>query len=154
MNRRTSRERTRVLAISGSIAAAVVFASGVAFMIGGLGVYGDWYSIRLPWADLGMTTIVVGLAAAGLLGLLRAVVERWGWRTVAALPGLAITGFFWVAVLVMPMAGGCCADPGFPRNAGVILYSAPGLIGLLAVASALIHAPFVLARPAEFGWRR
>jgi hypothetical protein len=147
------RDRALSLAQDGSIAAAVVFAFGLSVMLTGAQAYGDWYLIRQPWAALGMTSIVLGLAVAWVLGVLRVVLEPPGWPTAVALAGVVLSGFFWVAVLTMPLFGACCDQPGFPRNAGDILYSAPGLMIPLVISTALMHIPFIGRRPA-FGWRR
>ncbi|HZM73196.1 MAG TPA: hypothetical protein VFC71_07435 [Candidatus Polarisedimenticolia bacterium] len=120
------------------------FALGTAVMLVATLVYGDWYVIRRPWTDIGLGLIAWGLGLAAVSSVIVAF-RPIGWPTLFALPGIALTGFFWIAALFMPLSGGCCTGPSYPLDPGTILYSLPVLIPVLAAATALIAAPSLVA---------
>ena len=129
----------------GLIIGALALVSGLAVMLVGTAVFGDWYLIRRPWGDAGMTLITFGLAIAFLFSIVRLAAAPSGWLTILALPGIALAGFFWFAALFMPLSGACCVGPSYPLDAGTMLYSLPVLIPALAVSTALISVPSLVA---------
>ncbi|MCI0346178.1 MAG: hypothetical protein L0221_12160, partial [Chloroflexi bacterium] len=134
------RARLRALTPNGILVGWSAFVAGVALMLAATVFFGDWYLIRRPWSDIGLGLIVWGLGLAGLFSLIVASMPI-GWPTILALPGIILTGFFWIAALFMPLSGACCEGPSYPLDPGTMLYSLPVLIPALAAATALIGAP-------------
>jgi hypothetical protein len=138
------------LAAAGSV---IALATGLAIMLGGTLLTGDWYALELPWSDIGMWLITIGLGGALVFVTAENVVEpvgRWRWL---ALPGAAIGVWFWfiLAVAGLGTGGACCDQPTIDIRTS--LYSAPQYIATLGAAVALTALPLLLARPWSRGAR-
>ena len=98
---------------------------------------------RKPWIGVGLTLLVVGLAATALFALLPDVVEPLGWWRLLALPPALFVASFWAFDLVVgvPTSGG----PDF--DVGTILYAAPQMLVVLLIATVLIALPLIVVRP-------
>lgn len=137
------RSTTRVAAVGFLLA----LGAGLAIMLAGTLVSGDWYALQLPWSDIGMTLITIGLAGSLLFIIAEDVVEPVGrWRLVA-LPGIVVGGVAWsfLAFVGLPAGGACCEQP--TTNLTTALYSAPQAIIVLIAAVAVTGLPLVIARP-------
>ena len=137
----------RTLARAGAALSLLALAGGLAIMVAGTAIYGDWWLIRLPWSDLGMQLIAMGLGASLLFLAAEDLVEPVGrWRFVA-LPGIAVGAAIWafLALVTLPAAGACCEQPS--ANLVTALYSAPVAIVLLLAAVALTALPLAASRP-------
>jgi hypothetical protein len=144
-----TRKAVRVAA-AGSL---IALATGLAIMLGGALLTGDWYDLRLPWSDIGMWLITIGIGGALVFIAAENVVEPVGhWRWLA-LPGVAIGAAFWfiLAFVGLGMGGACCDQPTVDLR--TTLYSAPQYIGILGAAVALTGLPLLLARPWSRGTR-
>ena len=97
--------RIRAIAPHAALVGWLAFGLGVALMLGATVVYGDWYLIRRPWSEISLGLIVWGLGLAALFSI---VVVFWPirWATLLALPGIALTGFFWLLTQAVPLSGG------------------------------------------------
>jgi hypothetical protein len=143
------RSATRLAAVGSLIA----LATGLAIMLVGTLENGDWYALRLPWSDIGMWLITIGLGGALVFLAAENVVEpvgRWRWL---ALPGAFVGAWFWIILaFVGPgMGGACCDQPTIDLR--TTLYSAPQYIVILGAAVALTGLPLLLARPWAQGER-
>jgi hypothetical protein len=138
------------VAAAGSL---IALATGLAIMLGGALLTGDWYALRLPWSDIGMWLITIGLGGGLLFLAAENVVEPVGRWRLLALPGVAIGAWFWflLAVVGLGMGGACCDQPTIDIRTS--LYSAPQSIAILAAAVALTGLPLLLARPWSRGTR-
>ena len=136
--RSAARKVTR-LALAG---AAIGFSAGLSVMLVASIAYGDWYLIRLPWADLGMGLIVVGLAAAGVAATAMVILEPIGWSRLLALPGVLVTTFMWFVLWATQFghSGACCVPP-TPSTIATYLYSSPSTILVLVASTAAILLP-------------
>jgi hypothetical protein len=132
------------VAAAGSL---IALATGLAIMLGGALLTGDWYALRLPWSDIGMWLITIGLGGGLLFLAAENVVEPVGRWRLLALPGVAIGAWFWflLAVVGLGMGGACCDQPTIDIQTS--LYSAPQSIAVLAAAVGLTGLPLLLARP-------
>ena len=142
-----SRPMTRTVARAGAVLSLLALAGGLAIMVAGTAIYGDWWLVRLPWSDLGMQLIAIGLAASLLFLAAEDVVEPVGrWRFIA-LPGIAVGAAIWAFLALVGLAAGgaCCEQPS--ANLVTALYSAPGAIILLLAAVALTALPLAVSRP-------
>jgi hypothetical protein len=143
----------RLAVRGGAISSLVVLAAGLAIMLAGALLTGDWYALRLPWSDIGMWLITIGLGGALVFVAAENVVEpigRWRWL---ALPGVAIGAWFWftLAFIGLVVGGACCDQP--THDLRTTLYSAPQYIAILGAAVALTGLPLLLARPWARGAR-
>jgi hypothetical protein len=138
------------VAAAGSL---IALATGLAIMLGGALLTGDWYALRLPWSDIGMWLITIGLGGGLLFLAAENVVEPVGRWRLLALPGVATGAWFWflLAVVGLGMGGACCDQPTIDIRTS--LYSAPQSIAILAAAVALTGLPLLLARPWSRGTR-
>jgi hypothetical protein len=127
----------------GFAAAASVLVAGLLLAVGSAIAAGDWLLARQPWIGVGLTLLVVGLAATAVFALLLDVVEPLGRWRLLALPPVLLVASFWAFVLVVgvPTSGG----PDF--DVGTILYSAPQMLVVLLIATILIALPLVVVRP-------
>jgi hypothetical protein len=131
----------------------IALATGLAIMLVGTLVNGDWYALRLPWSDIGMWLITSGLGGALVFVAAESVVEpvgRWRWL---ALPGAFVGAWSWIilAFVGLGMGGACCDQPTIDLR--TTLYSSPQFIAILGAAVALTGLPLVLARPWARGGR-
>jgi hypothetical protein len=138
------------VAAAGSL---IALATGLAIMLGGTLLTGDWYALRLPWSDIGMWLITIGLGGGLLFLAAENVVEPVGRWRLLALPGAAIGAWFWfiLAVVGLGTGGACCDQPTIDIRTS--LYSAPQSIAVLATAVGLTGLPLLLARPWSRGTR-
>jgi hypothetical protein len=138
------------VAAAGSL---IALATGLAIMLGGALLTGDWYALRLPWSDIGMWLITIGLGGALVFVAAENVVEPVGRWRLLALPGAAIGACFWfiLAVIGLGMGGACCDQPTIDIRTS--LYSAPQYIAVLGAAVALTGLPLLLVRPWSRGIR-
>jgi S1-C subfamily serine protease len=90
--------RTAVRIAAGAF--LVALATGLAIMLGGALVTGDWYALRLPWSDIGMWLITIGLGGGLVFVAAENVVEPVGRWRLLALPGAAIGAGFWFILAV------------------------------------------------------
>ena len=135
---RVGARRAARLALVGAVLA---FIAGLAVMLVASTVYGDWYLIRLPWGDLGMWLMVLGLAASGLAAIAVVIVEPLGWWRTLAGPGIVISGFAWVILVAgLGVGGGCCTPSA--ASIATTLYSYPPAIPFLTLSTASILLPF------------
>jgi hypothetical protein len=137
----------RTVARRGAILSLLALAVGLAVMAVGTLVTGDWYALQLPWSDIGMVLITVGLGGSLLFLFAEDVLEPVGrWRLVA-LPGIAVGGLVWLflALVGLPAGGACCEQP--TTDLVTALYSAPQAIVLLMAAVGVTALPLILARP-------
>ena len=126
---------TRAVIRSGAIGSVVVFLSGLAIMLVGGQLAGDWYALQLPWSDIGMILITIGLGGSAIFVALEDVIEPIGRWRLLAVPGIAIGAWFWFILLVFGLAS---TGRGAPNDSPVftLLYSAPQYIAGLAIAVA------------------
>jgi hypothetical protein len=131
----------------GAVGFLLALAAGLAIMAAGTLVTGDWYALRLPWSDIGMWLITIGLGGALLLVAAENIVEPVGRWRLLALPGVLIGAWFWfiLAFFGLGMGGACCDQPTIDLK--TTLYSAPQYIAVLVAALALTGLPLLLARP-------
>jgi hypothetical protein len=134
-------------------ASLIALAIGLAIMLGGTLLTGDWYALKLPWSDVGMWLITIGLGGTLVFVAAENVVEPVGRWRLLALPGAAIGAWFWfiLAVVGLGMGGACCDQPTIDIRTS--LYSAPQYIAVLAAAVVLTALPILLARPWSRGTR-
>lgn len=107
---------------------------------------GDWWLAQQPWIGVGLSFLVVGLALTAAFALLLDMVEPVGWLRLLAVPPALIVGSFWAFMLVvgLPTTG---PPPGGPeRDIGTMLYSVPGMLLILVVATLLLALPLAVAR--------
>ena len=140
-----TRNAIRVAAI-GSVA---VFVTGLAIMLVGGQVAGDWYALQLPRSDIGMILITIGLAGAGIFVALEDLIEPIGRWRLLAIPGIAVGAWFWFVLLVFGLAS-AGRGPQTQSPVSTLLYSAPQYIAILAIAVAASALPLLIAQP----WRR
>jgi hypothetical protein len=131
----------------GAVGFLLALAAGLAIMAARTLVTGDWYALRLPWSDIGMWLITIGLGGALLLVAAENIVEPVGRWRLLALPGVLIGAWFWfiLAFFGLGMGGACCDQPTIDLK--TTLYSAPQYIAVLVAALALTGLPLLLARP-------
>jgi hypothetical protein len=144
---------TRKVTRFGAVASLFALVAGLAIMAAATLVWGDWYLIRLPWGDIGMWLITIGLGSALLFVAAENVVEQVGRWRLLALPGVLIGAWFWfvLAFFGLGMGGACCDQPTIDLR--TTLYSAPQYIAVLGAAVALTGLPLLLARPWARGER-
>lgn len=137
----------RTVARAGAVLSLLALAGGLAVMLAGTAIYGDWWLVRVPWSDLGMQLIAMGLGASLLFLAAEDLVEPVGRRRLVALPGFAVGAAIWafLALAALPAGGACCEQP--TANLLTALYSAPGAIVLLMAALGLTALPLAVLRP-------
>jgi hypothetical protein len=138
---------TRSVIRIAEVAFLLDLADGLAIMLVGSLATGDWYALQLPWSEIGMWLITIGLGGATVFVTLEILVEpvgRWRWL---AVPGVAVGAWFWfiVALVGLPAGGACCNQPTYDLH--TTLYSAPQYIAILGAALATTGLPLLLARP-------
>jgi hypothetical protein len=133
---------TRTVTRSFAIGSVVVFLAGLAIMLVGAQLAGDWYALQLPWSDIGMILITFGLGGSAIFVALDDLIEPIGRWRVLAVPGIAIGAWFWFILLVFGIAGARTDSPVF-----TLLYSAPQYIAVLAIAVAASALPLLIVRP-------
>ncbi|HEX5823212.1 MAG TPA: hypothetical protein VFY18_02025 [Candidatus Limnocylindrales bacterium] len=123
-----------------------VFVAGLAIMLVGAQLTGDWYALQLPWSDIGMILITAGLAGSAIFVALEDVIEPIGRWRLLAIPGITIGAWFWFILLVFGLAS---TGRGAPTQSPVftVLYSAPQYIAILAIAVAASALPLLIVRP-------
>lgn len=107
-------------------------------------VAGDWWLARQPMVGVGLTLLVVGLAVTAIFALLLDAIEPIGWLRLLAVPPGLVVGAFWAFMIVvgLPTTG-----PGGPeRDPRTMLYSLPGSLVILLVATLLIGLPLLISR--------
>ena len=125
-----------------------LFAAGLAIMLIGAVVAGDWYALQLPWSDIGMALITFGLAASAIVVAIADVVEPVGRWRLLAIPGIAVCAWFWFILLVFGLASSGRGAP-TPSPVSTLLYSAPQYIAVLAFAVIAAALPLIVVRPWE-----
>lgn len=106
-------------------------------------VAGDWWLARQPMVGVGLTLLVVGLAVTAIFALLLDAIEPIGWLRLLAVPPGLVVGAFWAFMIVvgLPTTG-----PGGPeRDPRTMLYSLPGSLVILLVATLLIGLPLLIS---------
>jgi hypothetical protein len=107
-------------------------------------IAGDWWLAREPLIGVGMTLLVLGLAVTAIFALLLDALEPIGWLRLLAVPPALVVGAFWAFMIVvgLPTTG-----PGGPeRDPRTALYSLPGSLVNLLVATLLIGLPLIISR--------
>jgi hypothetical protein len=135
---------TRTLTRSAAIGSVVVFLAGLAIMLVGAQFSGDWYALQLPWSDIGMILITIGLGGSAVFVVLEDLIEPLGRWRLLAVPGVAIGAWFWFILLVFGLASG---RGGTDSPVFTLLYSAPQYIAVLAIAVAASALPLLIVRP-------
>jgi hypothetical protein len=138
---------TRTAIRVGAVGFLLALAAGLAIMGAGTLVWGDWDLIRLPWGDLGMALITIGLGGSLLFLEAEDLVEPVGRWRLLALPGIVVGGLVWafLALIGLLMGGACCGQP--VLNLVTALYSAPQAILVLVAAVTVTALPLVVTRP-------
>ena len=126
-----------------------LFVGGLAVMLVGALVTGDWYALQLPWSDIGMALITFGLAASAIFVAIADVIEPLGRWRLLAIPGIAVGAWFWFVLLVFGLASSG-RSPQVPSPVSTLLYSAPQYIAVLAIALIAAALPLIVVRP----WKR
>ena len=144
----TVRTAIRVAAI-GSMA---LFVAGLAIMLVGAQLAGDWYALQLPWSDIGMILITVGLGGSAIFVALEDLIEPIGRWRLLAIPGIAVGAWFWFILLVfgLPSTG---RGPQTLSPVWTLLYSAPQYIWILGAAVIAAALPLLIVRPRARGAR-
>jgi hypothetical protein len=137
-----TRNAIRVAAI-GSVG---LFVAGLAIMLVGGQLAGDWYALQLPWSDIGMILITIGLGGSAIFVALEDLIEPIGRWRLLAIPGIAIGAWFWFILLVFGQAS-TGRGPRTESPVFTLLYSAPQYIAILAIAVAASALPLLIARP-------
>jgi len=144
----TLRAGVRVAAI-GSVG---LFLAGLAIMLVGGQLAGDWYALQLPWSDIGMILITIGLGGSAIFVALEDLVEPIGRWRLLAIPGIAAGAWFWFILLVFGL-GSTGRGPRSESPVFTLLYSAPQYIAILAIAVAASALPLLIVRPWARGAR-
>jgi hypothetical protein len=119
----------------------VALGVGVLLAGGSAIVAGDWWLAPMPWIDLGMRSLVIGMALASVFAILLVVIEPVGWlRLISVPPALFLIVMWWVLTAI-----------GFPfqedpPGVATSLYSMPNLLVLAVVATLLVALPLLIAR--------
>jgi hypothetical protein len=129
-----------------AIGSVGLFAAGMAIMLIGGQLAGDWYALRLPWSDIGMILITIGLGGSAIFVALEDLIEPIGRWRLLAIPGIAVGAWFWCILLVFGLASTGRA-PRTESPVFTLLYSAPQYIGILAIAVAASALPLLIVRP-------
>ena len=132
---------TRTVTRSATIGSVVVFLAGLAIMLVGGQLAGDWYALQLPWSDVGMILITIGLGGSAIFVLLEDLIEPIGRWRLLAVPGVAIGAWFWFILVVFGLG------PETDSPVFTLLYSAPQYIAVLAIAVAASALPLLIVRP-------
>ena len=122
----------------------LLLAVGVVLTGGSAIVAGDWWLARQPWIGVGLTSLVVGLAGIGVIGLLLNVIEPIGRVRILAIPPALLVVLVWLVTYMAPLSGACCAQP--ERDIATLLYSSPQALGLLIIGTLAILLPLAIAR--------
>ena len=122
----------------------LLLAVGVVLTGGSAIVAGDWLLARQPWIGIGLTSLVVGLAVIGVVGLLLNVIEPIGRVRILAIPPALLVIVVWLVTYMAPLSGACCDQP--ERDIATLLYSIPQALGLLIVGTLAILLPLAIAR--------
>jgi hypothetical protein len=136
------RTAIRVAAI-GSVG---LFLAGIAIMFVGAQIAGDWYALQLPWSEIGMILITIGLGGSAIFVALEDLIEPIGRWRLLAIPGIAVGAWFWFILLVFGLAS-TGRGPRTESPAFTLLYSAPQYIAILSVAVAASALPLLIVRP-------
>lgn len=122
----------------------LLLAIGVVLTGGSAIVAGDWWLARQPWIGVGLTSLVVGLAVIGIVGLLLNVIEPIGRVRILAIPPALLVLMVWLVTYFIPISGACCSQP--ERDIATGLYSMPQALALLIVGTLAILLPLAIAR--------
>jgi hypothetical protein len=135
-----------------AIGSVGLFVAGMAIMLVGGQLAGDWYALQLPWSDIGMILITIGLGGSAIFVALEDLMEPIGRWRLLAIPGIAVGAWFWFILLVLgfPSTG---RGPRTESPVFTLLYSAPQYIAILAIAVAASALPLLIARPWARGAR-
>ena len=122
----------------------LLLAVGVVFTGGSAIVAGDWLLAREPWIGIGLTSLVLGLAVIGVVGLLLNVIEPIGRVRILAIPPALLVLVVWLVTYMAPITGACCDQP--ERDITSLLYSQPQALALLIIGTLAILLPLAIAR--------
>lgn len=122
----------------------LLLAVGVALTAGSAIAAGDWWLARQPWIGIGLTSLVLGLAVIGIVGLVLNVIEPIGRVRILAVPPALLVIVVWLVTYAAPLSGACCDQP--ERDIATLLYSMPQALGLLIVGTLAILLPLAIAR--------
>jgi hypothetical protein len=137
---------TRAAIRAAGIACLSLFVAGLAIMLVGAQLAGDWYALQLPWSDIGMILITIGLGGSAIFVAIATVVEPLGRWRLLAIPGLAICAWVWFILLVFGIAS-TGRGPQTPSPVWTLLYSAPQTIAILGLGVIAAALPQLIVRP-------
>ena len=137
---------TRTVIRSATIASVGAFLAGLAIMLVGARLAGDWYALQLPWSDIGMILITIGLGGSAIFVALEDLIEPIGRWRLLAIPGVAIGAWLWFILLAFGIAS-TGRGPRTDSPVSTLLYSAPLYIAVLAIAVAASGLPLLVVRP-------
>ena len=135
-----------------AIGSMALFVVGLAIMLIGAQLAGDWYALQLPWSDIGMILITIGLGGSAIFVALEDLIEPIGRWRLLAIPGVAVGAWFWFILLVfgLPSTG---RGPQTLSPVWTLLYSAPQYIWILGAAVIAAALPLLIVRPWARGAR-
>ena len=122
----------------------LLLAIGVVLTGGSAIVAGDWWLANEPWIGIGLTSLVLGLAVIGVIGLLLNAIEPIGRVRILAIPPAILVVAVWLIVYFLPITGACCDQP--ERDVATLLYSMPQALALLILGTLAILLPLAIAR--------
>jgi hypothetical protein len=124
------------------------FLAGIAIMFVGAQIAGDWYALQLPWSEIGMILITIGLGGSAIFVALEDLIEPIGRWRLLAIPGIAVGAWFWFILLVFGLAS-TGRGPQTESPVFTLLYSAPQYIAILSVSVAVAAStlPLLIVRP-------
>jgi hypothetical protein len=122
-----------------ALAVGVLLAGGSALLAG------DWWLAPEPWIGVGLTLLVIGLAATAVFALLLDAVEPLGWLRLLAVPPALFIAFMWSIWLVFGVA---TTGPGTgpERDIRTILCSLPEMLFAVLIGTLLIALPLAAVR--------
>lgn len=133
--------RLRRIGWSGLAIGLFALAVGMLLAGGSAVVAGDWWLAPMPWIDLGMRSLVIGMVVTSAFAMLLVVIEPIGWLRLLALPpALFLTVMWWfLSAIGFPFQGE-------PPDVVTAFYSLPNLLVLAVVATLLVALPLLIAR--------
>ena len=124
-------------------AGLIALGAGLALVVVDAIVAGDWWLARQPWIGLGLTALVIGLGLSAIFGAALVILEPLGrWRLLAVPPALVV-GFWWIVIGIGVPTTGLGGPERDPRT---ILYSLPGVLIVMVVATLAIALPLLTRR--------
>jgi hypothetical protein len=133
--------RLRRIGWLGLTVGLLALGAGVLLAGGSAVVAGDWWLAPMPWLDLGMRSLVIGMALTSVFAILLVVIEPVGWlRLISVPPVLFLIVMWWVLTAIG------FSFRGDPPDLLTGLYSMPDLLVLAVIATLLVALPLLIAR--------